>query len=528
MKKIILLSISILCSGILTAQGFKVTEDFKYDMSSPYEVIDGYKFYFGRNEEALALKMQGTTFYIQKFEGKTLNEKSRKEFSDFPKGFAFEHVTEINQRIYLFFSLWDRGATKEQLFVREIDFEKGTFIGQPKKIITVDGKITGGNGNKFSFENSFDEDNLLIRFRKVPESKSDAINFDIIGLYAFNSAMEELAGSEVKMPYTEAKMNNLAYTIDKNGVIYLLAEVFINDARSKYQKDGTPNHKLGMFAIIDGNVDENYLSDNFDKKFIKEIDFYEGPNNLLYVAGYYGNKWNGGIDGLFYFSLDEKGNESTTTFAEVPVEILKQYESAKQQKALDKKAEKGLDASMHSLELRNVIINEDGSIVFIGEQYREVTTTTTNSSGMTTTRTTYYYEDMLISKISKDGELEWMRKLPKQQSGGSGRGGMGFKYVRGENDYYVLFLDHEDNLNLPASETPKRHADGKGGFLTGYKIGDESGEVSKVSILDTRDAKGIELFQFSTSRIFGLNNNEFAVECYIKKKEDVMIRISFK
>lgn len=525
MKKIILFSFSILISGILSAQGFKVTEDFKYSLSTPYEVIDGIKYYFGRDGEALTLKKDGTVCYIQKFKGKTLDETSRKEFSDFPKGFAFEQVAEVNKRIYVFYSLWDKAASKEQLFVREIDFDKGSFIGQGKRIITVDGKISGGNGNKFQFETSFDEDNILVRYRKVPESRSDAINFDIIGMYAFDSALEELAGSEVKMPYTEAKMNNIAYTIDKNGTIFILTEVFKNDSRKKYEKDGTPNYKLGLFSIIDGSIEENYISDNLNKKFIKEIGFFEGPNNLLYIAGYYGNSWSNGVDGLFYFSVDEKADLSTIKFAEIPVEIMRQYETARTQKALDKKDAKGADLSMGAMTLRNLVVSSDGSVLFIGEKY--YTVTTYNASTKTTT-TTYYYEEILMSKISKDGELEWMRKLPKRQIGKSGRGGMGFKYVRGENDYYVLFLDHIDNLHLDASQTPKPHSDGRGGFLTGYKVSDENGEVSKVSILDTRDAGGIDLFQFSTERIFKINDNEFALECYAKKKQDVMIKISLK
>ena len=91
---------------------------------------------------------------------------------------------------------------------------------------------------------------------------------------------------------------------------------------------------------------------------------------------------------------------------------------------------------------------------------------------------------------------------------------------------YILFLDNVKNIELSMDQYPKRHQDGAGGYLTGFKIDTETGETEKVSLFDTRDAKGVELFQFNTGRIIKLDNNSFALECYKKKKEDVMIKVT--
>jgi hypothetical protein len=75
------------------------------------------------------------------------------------------------------------------------------------------------------------------------------------------------------------------------------------------------------------------------------------------------------------------------------------------------------------------------------------------------------------------------------------------------------------------NEVPTRHSDGAGGFLTAYKIDDITGQTKKEYILDTRDVRGIELYQFRTSRIIPVSSNEFVFESYKKKKEDVMIKV---
>ena len=131
--------------------------------------------------------------------------------------------------------------------------------------------------------------------------------------------------------------------------------------------------------------------------------------------------------------------------------------------------------------MRDLLFMEDGSIVITAEQHYVVEHRDTKTGRVTYT---YYYNDILITKITADGELAWMQKLGKRQKGGAGRGGMSFEYVFANNHHYMFFFDNVNNLELATDQVPKFHTDGVGGFLTAYKVNDESGKVSKVSILD--------------------------------------------
>ncbi len=522
----------------------ELTKDFTYSVSKPYEVVDGRrKEYFGKNGEVLSAKFHGKTCILQKFEGASLNEVKRKEYEDFPDGFVEEDIIEMDNHYYVYYSVWDKPNKTEQLFVREIDFDKCEFVDKGSRIISVNGKITGGfavkegysrgvsfsgmtfgEEPKFSFERSYDDSKLLITYRRVPEKKSDKANFDVIGMYAYDSEMNKISGQDVKMPYTEAKMNNVAYTIGSDGDIYILTEVFKVDQNKRFEKDGTPNFKVELMTIDKGKTEATAVDVNIPGKIINQISFFEGPKGELYVAGYYANeKKSAGYktDGMFYFTLSTDGSLSKSTDVEIPLEVMQQYLSERTQKKMEKNEEDGDDMSLTNMVLRQLLVNEDGSVVFVGEKHYSVTRYDSKGNA----QTTYYYKNMLIAKLGKDGELEWMNQLPKSQSGGMPRGGMGYKYIPSGNSHYLMFLDNARNISLALNEIPKNHSDGLGGYLTGFKVDDETGEIKRVSILDTRNAKGIALHQFATTRMVEINPNQFALECYKKDKEDVMINI---
>ena len=44
--------------------------------------------------------------------------------------------------------------------------------------------------------------------------------------------------------------------------------------------------------------------------------------------------------------------------------------------------------------------------------------------------------------IDKNGEIIWMKKLPKTQKGTTGKGGMSVKYAQKEDNIYLMFLDN--------------------------------------------------------------------------------------
>lgn len=518
----------------------KISDDFSYTISKPYQVVDGSKAYFSKGDAVLSLKYGRGVFTFQKFEGKTLNETERNTV-DKEDGFTVESYLELNGRFFFFYSRWDKPNFTEQLFVREIDFDACNFLGKEQLIVKVKGKITGGvsfdirrdfffndGPGKFNFDSSFGDEFFIVQYRIKPEERNDALNNDVLGMYVFNQNLEQVWGKDAKMPYTEKKMNNLDFTVDSYGNAYILAEVYNDETTKRKTKSGDPNYRLEIIKITDDS-DVSITKVELKGKFITDVGFFEGKNNEIVVAGYYGNKFNGGTDGVFYSKLGKSGDIEDQTTAEIPVEVMSMYQSERSQEKMEEKEENGADLAMSNMVLREITFGNDGSITLFGEKYFY---TKTYNSQTKTYQYTSYYQEILVSKLDGDGSVAWMNKLPKNQRGtsnvGPRRGGMGYHLILKDGYDYVLFLDNIKNIELPLNKYPKMHSDGAGGFLTGFKINTESGETEKVSLFDTRDAQGIELHQFSTGRIIELNENSFAIECYIKGKEDVMIKVTMK
>ncbi len=520
---------------------FEKPRDITFEVSEPYKVVDSNsKNYFHRGNEVLSLKVVRGKTIVQKFDASGMKQVFSKEL-EMPKSYDLEAITEMGDKLLMLYSIWDRDRESEQLFYREIDFNTGTWKGAEKRIIATRGKIAGngsmvttayfraGVTDKFDFYYSADRSKMLVQYRKVPKVKSDAKNFDEIGLYVFDADMREIWGDEARMPYTEKKMNNIDYGVDSDGNAYILATVF-DDNTTRVKKKGSddePNYHIEMLKRTPQDKRLETSEIELNGKFITSVSIYETVDDLMVLAGFYNNTARGrNADGVFYAKLNKEGELYDEQSYSIPVEIMNQYESKRTQKRNDKKEDKG-EAEFTNLKLRKLQFLEDGSIILIGEQYYIVTHTST-TNGRTTTYYTYHYDDILISKIDPAGELAWMRKLPKSQYGKSGRGFMSFKHQYADGFHYFLYVDLAENLELPFDQAPRTYGDGRQEQLTAYIVDDERGEVTKEAILDMADARGIKLYQFATHKIIMISDTEFLFESYKKKKEDVMVKISLK
>ena len=168
-----------------------IVRRYSYEVGEPYQVYDSpKKFYFEKNGEVLSVKPWKKYVVIQKLDASALKLISKKEYSDFPDNYVVEGMVETQNKYFMFYSSWSGRKTKhERLYVREIDFEKGGFIGEPRKVIDVDGRLTGvtamsssvnvfsfgglGIVDKFDIYPSKDESKILVKYRRKPKVKND-------------------------------------------------------------------------------------------------------------------------------------------------------------------------------------------------------------------------------------------------------------------------------------------------------------------------------------------------------------------
>ena len=530
MKQLAIVAMALLLPGLIMAQ--KLSKDFKVSRTTPFDVVDaGSKKYFGiGNDQSLSVKTRGEKVTLQKFDIGTKRELDRKEYKDFPKYTKEQEVLQLDDKLLYVFEAFDRKTRTFTVFAREINPED-LSMGEITELFTTDREVVGAvasfgtvrafsfgppRANKFEVKKSFDGSKILIRYRLKPKSRRDSENYDELGFYVFDSQLNKLWGKEQKMPYTEKEMNNLAYAVSSDGVAYMLA--LVRDSK-----------KLELLTITENDFSNKELDIEDDLVFQK-FDMKEDENGNMACVAYYATGiefkfgWGGGAlvfntNGIYYFKFTPEGEVLNKHNYEFDIDFINEYRTARE-KSKNNSREKEGKAGIPDLKLIDFRVEDDGSIFLLGERaYAR------NEFYGPKQQMVYHFSNVVATKIEPDGSIRWMKKLPKNQAGTAGRGGMGVKYIRGNDSHYVMFLDNVKNANLPVGKAPEPHKDGKGGFLTAYKVNDATGEIEKHNILDVRDLQGVKLYQFNTTRIFDVSDNLYLLETYIKGKKDMMIKI---
>ena len=431
---------------------------------------------------------------LQKF-GTDLKLKTTNmiETKDFPKGYMLEGLHSIGNREYLFYSTWSKSDKTERLFARELDVEKGNFKGEAVEMLSSTEKLSGSlvmtgfyqfnSVGKWNFVKSADSGKLMIYYRLKPQIKRDAISHDIIGMYVFDQSLKKLWGRDEEMPYTEKMMDNIDYQVDAKGNAYILAKVFVGD-----KKDDDYHYEVMMYDKDSKKPAISSFKFN-DEKEVVDIALTEDLKGRMVCSGFY-SKSGQGTDGAFFLSFDAATKTMKNInkgFYEFPTEVIKSFESKRTKKKMDKKEKKGKDTEVSNLQFRNIVMGEDGSLTLYGEQYRMYTVTRSNGK-TTTTDYHYLYDDIYVTKIGPDGELKWVKKIPKAQHGVNTTLGLGFHVHVVGNDNYLFFIDNAKNANLKSEDAPVTHVAGHGGVLYCVKLSGE-GAISKSSIFDFKEEK---------------------------------------
>lgn len=545
MKKLVCLVVLLLLSANNYAQK-TLSKDYEYKISAPYEEVDANdNYYFSGDGKLISVKIDKRDVYVQKYDTDKPALISEKKYKDaYPKNAVVERILFINGKVVLFYTQWDGDNKKEQLYVQEIDMDKGEFKGEAKLLLKIDGKVSGSASgrvmdfnlvDKFIVYRSFDYKNFLVKYRRIPENKSDKKSFDKIGLVAFDGNMNQLSSREITMPYTERRMDNLDFQLDNQGNFFLLTKVFHDDSNDdkKKKKDEEANYHIELFTLKSGS--DKLITTKIDNKdkFINKLWIFDSPKGDLIAGGYFSNgkgkDFEISCDGVFTFKMKADGTVYDQFTYDIPVELINEYESNKTKRKNERKEENGEGAKFTNLKLKDLEVADDGSIVLVGEQQYIVVRNNAGMNGSSgSSSVTYYFNDLLVTKILPDGKLSWMKKIPKAQAGHKGQGGMSYQYFSNQSNHFLVFLDNVKNINLPVDKTPAQHTDGQGGYLTAVKISDADGSYTKGSILNSRDTGDFNLEKMKMEAVIKLNDNTFYLESYKKRGEDVLLKVILK
>ncbi|MDI3320360.1 hypothetical protein [Pinibacter soli] len=523
MKKLLIVPACFL-SAMLFAQK---SNKFDFKVGSEYDLprkTTDLAFIGNQKDGIVNISLKKEELILVRFNPSTLERTTEQRIDlDATRNFNSEILTDFyNGSYYWIHSDWDKSSETEILYCDKVDIAKGRIAEANTKLLETT-KIAGTSvakgfynmktTDKYGFQYDAAHKKLLISYRLHPEQKNDKKNYDKIGLNVFDENMKKIWGGEFTMPYTEAVMDNLDFSVDAEGNAYMLTKVYASDSRKEVDKEtGNPGYHFEILKFSRDSKKPAIIPVELDNYFIKQTSITEDSQHELVVACTYSKKSKGnGTEGVFLAKIDPSGKlvGYQKGYYQFPAEELKKFESARSKRKIDK--EENYEAK--NLSVRDIILDKDGGIFITCEEYQVIETSYYDNMTHSYRRyITYYYGDIFASKIDASGNFQWLRKIPKNQKGSAGRGTMSFKLINDASGYYFLYLDNLKNLNLAEDETPKYHVDGYGGQVMVTKITND-GAVSKDLLFDTRE-EDIMIFP---ADFYKFNSNQFIGRARLKR-----------
>lgn len=540
MKEILLLFVLIF--PLLGLSQINFSTSITAELGESYsEVKAAYKEYFSiaNGEFTLSVKVSNAGVTVQKFDGDGTKEIKRHfyEIEEFPKRTKFVKVIYItDEQFYYIFEAYNKSDDNFSVFYRLIN-TKDAELGEISKLFTTKQLPTSDPGSSqlaedgffqpigiglpnFKVNISYDKSKIMISWRNKPTIKKDKNNFDVIGMYVYDKLMNQIWGREIKMPYTEAIMDNVSYGVGNQGHTYIFIRhlveekyellVFNEDELIKYDFDIEDDILFLELQIIE-NQGGNIICAGY---YVNSIDYTQV--GLLNIATSFNSK------GMYCFTFNRDGellDQKKTEFPFKFIQLCHEYVIDED----DPVSEVGIQG----IKMIDFYFLEDGNYVIIGEEQYVVETT----YGSKTSSGEVCFGDIIVAKMSKDGEIIWLKRLPKnqvKQNKITSSENIGTKYFHIKENLYFLFVDNAKNATKKLNQEADKYKAGKSGILTAYKVNDQTGNVDKHLILNTKEIGGTSIYNFHVNRASGVTNDKFLTEVYLGNKKDGMIKISIK
>lgn len=528
------LAASFLCSAVVAQDDIVLSDNYIVEAGKPYPVVDGVKYYLRGPAGIISVKVRGKSWMIQTLSTETLTQKTRKEYTDMPEDMDLETIDYFGDRLFVFYSLWNKQAEREQLFYREIDPETGTFKGKSEKMLSVNGKVNGSLAvagfyrfkvtNKFSILMSDDENFLMVQYsKKLDKKDKDApVKTEMV---LFDASLQQVWNGVEPKIYDKESYSTLDYLLDNTGSIVMVARVYTGQAeKAKDREPGDYRYDL----IRGGTRGDEYRKTtvSLPNKHLLGMMLFEQEDGVLRAAGFYNGIDNKTLaaDGIYTCAFDANDNAQNALFHEIPTPLLNMYVSKREAKKNEKSEEKGDEVGFRNMELMQIYTAADGSLVMVGEKRYITVQCTTDSKGNTRCYDIYHADDLLIAGVDANGGLSWMKRIPKRIQSRAPIG-KSFSYLHSEGEHHFMHFDTHKNLTVPENDIPVL----KGTPVVMVdRISEQTGVVTREIVVNTEEVKGIKLYQLAQDRVVRTSDSELLMEAYKKNKEDILLRIKVK
>lgn len=392
-------------------------------------------------------KGRGTSFYVEKYNKASLKPEWSKEVNlgDEENRTKIVDVEYAAGNVYIFRRQYDKKTDKMTLFFQTVS-SSGEIRKDLKEVITV----TSDHYEFIDFEifANASQTKFLIKATHKAEKKDDyktelilmdAVSMKKLWTKKLNQNLH--SGGYINYSFWSGvdvySYGFIGMYLDENDDVYYCTTDLAPGTEAKQKQ-----YILNFYTLKSVENSPKSVTLAFDDKYyVRDIEFSKTNDNHIVVGGFMKDVIERkGRDlvkcGIFSFKINPANNaivgKSTKFFDD------------KMLAALESNAKR----SRYFAYKMDYILPIGDDVYYVGEQYNEVMVVQRNSNGTTTTYWNYEYMDVIVAKLNKNGDFEWISNSPLRNEMRMNFPHVFKQYivVATNKNLYILNDDHPKNI----------------------------------------------------------------------------------
>ncbi len=330
------------------------------------------------------IKYHSGQYYLEKLDGdlNLMFERRIKLFEGI-KTYDLETVCHFYNELYIFVSR--RKFNDITLYYQKID--KGNLEPLTDLIELTTIRFMNGNWADFHFALSRHEKRLMVACRIKLEWTKVQFN----ELYVFGENMELIWKRKDSFEFTKQGPRDNKYVVDEIGNVSVLS---VQKRESLISVFSRIKNSYTIYCYSDnGRVFKEYPI-TYQNRYIRGIKIIGGEQGELICAGLYSELYRAGVRGSFFFKINPGGGGLYDN-------MLNEFDDAMLAKLAETKEPMIGEEELVSYVMTDLVLRENGRIIFIAEQFFNQTYNT--------------YNNLIVICYDMTGTVYWVQVIEKKQ-----------------------------------------------------------------------------------------------------------------
>jgi len=226
--------------------------------------------------------------------------------------------------------------------------------------------------------------------------------------YLFDDEGDYVQGGDITLRYPDNRFRIRTVRVSNSGNIFLLGRFDL--ARRIRDLDDV---KYMVYRYDINTQEGREIEIALGNKFITDLAFRLDRDENIYVAGFYSANSTYQIIGTLFQKIGPNGGILLNSSERFSEEFLSNYLSSGQ-------INKGKELKNFYLDSQDgIILRSDGGVLLIAEKFYVTSQPFRDVYGYWVDREIYHYEDVILTSVSGDGNIEWHAIVDKNQVGES-------------------------------------------------------------------------------------------------------------